>query len=80
MAKYKITAYLINKDVNNHESDEKSIKDYEYILGLGDHSFKERVDRLKEYPIDGDVFEFDNINSNVFIGEDGDGVYLYEKI
>lgn len=74
---YKITAHLINPFDEKNPNPEV-VSDYIFIADES-KPYKERVKRIKKYPIDGAI-ETHNGRLDSFIDEDGDGVYLLEKI
>lgn len=78
MNKYKITACLFNP-FGDAYIDANVISDYVFISDES-NPYDMRVERIKKYPIDGAVEEYNADMGYSFIDEDADGVYLLEKI
>lgn len=70
---YKITAHIYNDSLSGEIK-----KDYDFIANTN-NDLEKRKERIMKYPIDGRI-ETHNTNVDYFIDEDGDGVYLLEKL
>lgn len=74
--KYKLVAHLISPELQDKEVvTDEYIKDYErFIDARNVESF------LMKYPIESNVVEEFDIDCDYVLDEDGDGIYLFEKM
>ena len=78
--KYKLVAHLISPELQDKEIvTDEYIRDYENISDLSDVE-----DFLKKYPVESNVVKEFNIDCDYVrdyvLDEDGDGIYLFQKI
>lgn len=74
--KYKLVAHLISPELQDKEVvTDEYIRDYERFSDVRNgESF------LMKYPIESNVVEEFDIDCDYVLDEDGDGIYLFEKI
>ena len=74
--KYKLVAHLISPELQDKEIvTDEYIRDYENFSDLSDVE-----DFLKKYPVESNVVKEFNIDCDYVLDEDGDGIYLFQKI
>ena len=78
--KYKLVAHLISPELQDKEIvTDEYIRDYENFSDLSDVE-----EFLKKYPIESNVVKEFNIDCDYVcdyvLDEDGDGIYLFQKI
>lgn len=78
--KYKLVAHLISPELQDKEIvTDEYIRDYENFS-----DFSDVEDFLKKYPVESNVVKEFNIDCDYVrdyvLDEDGDGIYLFQKI
>ena len=74
--RYKLVAHLMSPELQDEKVvTDEYIRDYERFSDV-----RNGEDFLMKYPIDSNVVEEMDIDSDYVLDEDADGIYLFEKV